>query len=55
MWVVFCLFEIDGFQHKEIATLLDISEGTSRWHLSEAKKRLRKMLKPVIYQTSLLK
>lgn len=41
---VFSLYVVDGYKHHEIATLLDISEGTSKWHLSDAKKRLRKRL-----------
>jgi len=38
---VFNLYVIDGFSHREIAGLLPISEGTSRWHLSEARRQLR--------------
>jgi RNA polymerase sigma factor (sigma-70 family) len=41
---VFSLFEIDGYKHQEIADLLNISVGTSKWHLSEAKTRLQKIL-----------
>ncbi|WP_295666489.1 sigma-70 family RNA polymerase sigma factor [uncultured Mucilaginibacter sp.] len=41
---VFNLSVLDGFSHKEIATQLKISEGTSRWHLSEAKKQLKGLL-----------
>jgi len=41
---VFNLAVIDGFTHKEIGEQLNISEGTSRWHLSEAKKQLRTLL-----------
>jgi len=41
---VFNLYEIDGFSHKEIAEQLNISEGTSRWHLAEAKRKLRTLL-----------
>jgi RNA polymerase sigma-70 factor (ECF subfamily) len=37
---VFNLFVIEGYKHKEIAQLLQISEGTSKGHLSEAKKQL---------------
>ncbi|WP_270087809.1 RNA polymerase sigma factor [Sphingobacterium sp. SYP-B4668] len=43
--IVFSLSVIDGYSHQEIAQQLDISEGTSRWHLSEAKKQLRTLLK----------
>ena len=38
---VFNLYAIDGFSHREIAALLQISEGTSRWHLSEARRQLK--------------
>jgi RNA polymerase sigma-70 factor (ECF subfamily) len=39
---VFRLFVYDGFTHKQIAERLNISEGTSKWHVSEAKKTLKK-------------
>lgn len=42
---VFNLYAVEGYSHKEIATLLGISEGTSKWHLSEAKKQLGKQIK----------
>ncbi|MEO6187636.1 MAG: RNA polymerase sigma factor [Ginsengibacter sp.] len=42
---VFNLFIMEGYSHKEIATLLNISEGTSKWHLSEARKNLQIMIK----------
>ncbi|HMC96173.1 MAG TPA: sigma-70 family RNA polymerase sigma factor [Flavobacteriales bacterium] len=38
---VFNLFAIDGFGHAEIATLLGISEGTSKWHVSNARSILQ--------------
>ncbi len=41
---VFNLSVLDGFSHNEIAEQLNISEGTSRWHLAEAKRRLRGLL-----------
>jgi RNA polymerase sigma factor (sigma-70 family) len=41
---VFNLFAIDGYGHLEIGELLGISEGTSKWHLSFARQRLREML-----------
>jgi RNA polymerase sigma-70 factor (ECF subfamily) len=37
---VFNLYVLEGYKHKEIAQLLNISEGTSKWHLSEAKNQL---------------
>jgi RNA polymerase sigma factor (sigma-70 family) len=35
---------IDGFTHREIAVQLGISEISSRWHLSEARKQVRQIL-----------
>lgn len=42
---VFRLYAIEGYSHAEIATLLSMSEGTSKWHLSTARQRLRELLK----------
>ncbi|RZM22534.1 MAG: sigma-70 family RNA polymerase sigma factor [Pedobacter sp.] len=42
--LVFNLSVLDGYSHKEIGEKLNISESTSRWHLSEAKKQLRIIL-----------
>ena len=39
---VFVLYAVEGYKHKEIADELGISEGTSKWHLSEARKTLQK-------------
>jgi RNA polymerase sigma factor (sigma-70 family) len=41
---VFNLFIMEGYSHKEIAQLLHISDGTSKWHLSEARKNLQTMI-----------
>lgn len=41
---VFSLYVIEGYKHAEIAELLGMSEGTSRWHLSSAKQELKRML-----------
>jgi RNA polymerase sigma-70 factor (ECF subfamily) len=35
---------IDGYSHREIGEKLQISEGTSKWHLSTARKLLREKL-----------
>ena len=42
--MVFNLFAIDGFSHEEIGDKLEISQGTSKWHVSEARKRLKQLL-----------
>lgn len=41
---VFRLYAIEGYSHAEIAENLEISEGTSKWHLSTARQKLREML-----------
>ncbi len=41
---VFNLAAIDGYSHREIAEMLGISEGTSKWHLSNARKKLQEMM-----------
>ena len=42
--VVFNLFAIDGFSHKEITEKLNIKLETSKWHMKEARKRLKALL-----------
>lgn len=41
---VFNLYALDGYPHKEIASLLKMSEGTSKWHLNSARKKLKELL-----------
>ncbi len=41
---VFNLYVFEGFSHKEIAEMLQISEGTSSWHLHKARHQLQKMI-----------
>ena len=41
---VFCLYAIDGYSHKEISELLGISYETSKWHVKEARKKLKELL-----------
>lgn len=43
--LVFNLYVVEGFTHKEIGVKMGISEGTSKWHLSEARRLLQKSLK----------
>ena len=45
---VFVLIEIEGYSHKEVGAMLDISEGTSKSQLFHAKKKLRSMLEKMI-------
>jgi RNA polymerase sigma factor (sigma-70 family) len=41
---VFNLFAIDGYSHKEIGEMLNISEGTSKWHLNSARQKLKEYI-----------
>ncbi len=41
---VFNMFAIDGYAHKEIAEQLAISVGTSKWHVHEARRRIKESL-----------
>lgn len=42
--VVFNLYAIEGYKHHEIATLLNINEGTSKSQLSQARKMLQNQI-----------
>src|SRR5947209_9748001 len=43
--IVFNLFITEGYTHKEIGEILKMSEGTSKWYLSEVRKYLTINLK----------
>jgi RNA polymerase sigma-70 factor (ECF subfamily) len=43
--MVFNLYVIEGYKHQEIATLLQISEGTSKSQLAHARKMLQNQIK----------
>ena len=47
---VFNLFVFEGFNHKEISEQLDISEGTSHWHVHQARNVLQKKINKVEQQ-----
>ncbi|RXR18362.1 RNA polymerase sigma factor [Flavobacterium amnicola] len=47
---VFNLFAIEGFGHKEIAAMLNISEGTSKSQLNAAKSKLKDLVNNLYYQ-----
>lgn len=51
---VFNLYVIDGYGHKEIGEKLGITEGTSKWHLSSARKKLKAMLLKVLNNVAVL-
>ena len=44
---VFTLVEVEGYSHKEVSSLLNIAEGTSKSQLYHAKKMLQRLLKPI--------
>lgn len=51
--IIFNLHIIEGYKHREIAEMLNISEGTSKSQVYEAKQILQKKIKK-IYPTALL-
>tara|TARA_R110002012_G_scaffold96576_1_gene232780 strand:- start:6821 stop:7387 length:567 start_codon:yes stop_codon:yes gene_type:complete len=52
---VFNLYVLDGFSHVEIASLLEISVGTSKSNLSRARQKLKEMLNSTSYERKLLR
>lgn len=47
---VFNLFAIEGYSHKEIATMLGISEGTSKSQLNASRTKLKELVNNLYYQ-----
>jgi RNA polymerase sigma factor (sigma-70 family) len=45
---VFNLFVVDGYSHKEIGEMLDVSEGTSKWHLNAARQKLKEYIENTV-------
>src|SRR5690606_14792480 len=43
----FLLHDVEGFEHKEVAAMLGIAEGTSKSQVHKARRRLRSALSPV--------
>ncbi|HEY0351114.1 MAG TPA: sigma-70 family RNA polymerase sigma factor, partial [Gemmatimonadales bacterium] len=43
--LIVTLFEIDGHSTEEVATMLEVSQVTIRWHLHQARRTLRETLK----------
>lgn len=41
---VFNLFVFEGYSHKEIGKILEMSEGTSQWHVNNARKSLQQKI-----------
>ncbi len=48
------LFVFEGLNHKEIAEALQINEGTSRWHLSNARALLKGKLSNMLSSLKML-
>ena len=47
---IFNLFAIEGYSHKEIASMLSISEGTSKSQLNAAKTKLQILVNNLYYK-----
>lgn len=48
--VVFNLYVYEGFTHKQIAQGLGMAEGTSKWHVNEARKTMKTKLEHLFTQ-----
>jgi RNA polymerase sigma-70 factor (ECF subfamily) len=51
--MVFTMFVVEGYSHREIADLLGIQEGTSKSNLYDARRKLQLLIKryfPTLYQ-----
>lgn len=48
---VFVLHDVEGLEHREVAALLGVSEGTSKSQLHKARCRLRAALSPAAVRT----
>ncbi len=56
--IVFTMYVIDGYNHREIGNILGIQEGTSKSNLRSARQKLQRMIKqayPDLYQVYALK
>lgn len=51
---VFNLFAIDGYSHMEIGEMLGISNGTSKWHISFARKKLKEMMQELLNKSKVI-
>jgi len=49
--LVISLYLLEGYDHKEIAEVLNISESTSKSQYNRAKNKLREIIKPKSYDT----
>lgn len=41
---VFSLYVVDGYSHREVGKMLGFTEGTSRWYLNRAKRRMQELV-----------
>lgn len=46
--MIFILYDMQGYSHKEIGAMLNISEGTSKSQLHKARKELKQSLEPYL-------
>ena len=51
--IVFNLYVFEGYQHTDIAKLLNISEGTSRSYLFKARQTLRPLVRSYLHSNTL--
>lgn len=47
---VFMMYVVDGYNHREIAELLNINEGTSKSNLAKARAKLQEMIRAQAFE-----
>ena len=45
---IFNLFVFENYSHKEIAKLLNINQNNCRWHLNDARRRLKEKINALV-------
>lgn len=45
---IFNLFVFENYSHKEIATMLNMQQNNCRWHLNDARRRLKEKINALI-------
>ena len=48
---IFLMHAVEGYSHQEIGDQFEIAEGTSKWHVSEARKELKSLIETFLHKT----
>ncbi|MEE4259703.1 MAG: sigma factor-like helix-turn-helix DNA-binding protein, partial [Bacteroidales bacterium] len=48
--MIFSLYLLEGYDHREISQILDISESNSKTQYMRAKNKIKELLKGAVYE-----